>query len=106
MLAMMIPDMLVEGDIFVEGGGFADVFSADLLGFLVPTMYHPLFGSLVKHFDFDHSVGQQSIWAIRCWPWHCGRGLVASTRSWRRPGRARSSTGSDSGPCRPWSSGC
>jgi hypothetical protein len=58
MLAMMLPDMLVEGDIFVEGGGFADVFSADLLGFLIPTMYHPIFGSLVEHFDFDHSVGQ------------------------------------------------
>ncbi len=57
-LAMMIPDMLVEGDIFVEGSGFADVFSADLLGFLVPTMHHPLFGSLVERFDFDHSVGQ------------------------------------------------
>ncbi len=57
-LAMMIPDMLLEGDIFVQGGGFADVFSADLLGFLVPTMYHPLFGSLVRAFDFDHTVGQ------------------------------------------------
>jgi hypothetical protein len=58
MLAMMIPELLVEGDIFVEGGGFADVFSADLVGFLVPTMYHPVFGSLVKQFRFDHSVGQ------------------------------------------------
>ena len=57
-LAMMIPDMLVEGDIFVEKGGFADAFSADLAGFLVPTMYHPLFGSLVEQFEFDHSVGQ------------------------------------------------
>ena len=58
MLAMMLPDMLAEGDIFVEGSGFADVFSADLLGYLVPTMYHPLLGSLVAHFDFDHDVGQ------------------------------------------------
>jgi hypothetical protein len=58
MLAMMIPDLLVEGDIFVEGGGFADVFSADLIGFLVPTMYHPVLGSLVKRFHFDYSVGQ------------------------------------------------
>ena len=57
-LAMMIPDMMVEGDIFVEKGGFADAFSADLVGFLVPTMYHPLFGSLVEQFEFDHSVGQ------------------------------------------------
>lgn len=57
-LAMMLPDMFVEGDIFVEGGGFADIFSADLLGFLIPTMYHPIFGSLVERFAFDHSVGQ------------------------------------------------
>jgi hypothetical protein len=57
-LANMVPDMLAEGDIFVEGGGFADVFSADLLGFFVPTMHHPFLGSLVQHFDFDHNVGQ------------------------------------------------
>lgn len=40
-LAAMIPDLQAEGDILVESEGFADVFSADLLGFLVPTMYHP-----------------------------------------------------------------
>ncbi len=57
-LVMMVPDLMVEGDIFVEKGGFADVFSADLLGYLVPTMYHPLFGSLVERFQFDHTVGQ------------------------------------------------
>ena len=57
-LAMMLPDLAAEGDIFVEGGGFADVFSADLLGFLVPTRLHPLFGSLVESFDFHHGVGQ------------------------------------------------
>jgi hypothetical protein len=57
-LAMMIPDLRVEGDILVEGGGFADVFSADLLGFLIPTMHHPLFGWLVERFEFDHTVGQ------------------------------------------------
>ncbi len=57
-LAMMLPDLQAEGDFFVEGGGFADVFSADLVGFLVPTQYHPLLGWLVEHFGFDHSVGQ------------------------------------------------
>jgi hypothetical protein len=57
-LTMMIPDLLTEGDIFVEGGGFADVFSADLLGFLIPTMRHPIFGSFVEHFSFDYTVGQ------------------------------------------------
>ena len=58
MLAMMVPDMLVEGNLLVEGGGFADVFSADLLGYFVPTMYHPIFGGLVTRFGFDYSVGQ------------------------------------------------
>jgi len=57
-LAAMLPDMRAEGDILTAGGGFADVFSADLLGYLVPTMLHPLFGSLVERFHFDHTVGQ------------------------------------------------
>jgi len=57
-LAAMIPDMLAEGDILMVEGGFADVFSADLLGFLIPTMHHPLFGSLVERFRFDYTVGQ------------------------------------------------
>ncbi len=57
-LTAMIPDMRAEGDILMEGGGFADVFSADLLGFLIPTMHHPLFGSLVERFNFDYTVGQ------------------------------------------------
>ena len=43
----MLPDMRAEGDFWVQGSGFAEVFSADLLGFLVPTMRHPLFGDLV-----------------------------------------------------------
>ncbi len=46
-LAAMLPDMLAEGDFLVVGGGFADAFSADLLGFFVPTMHHPLFGGWV-----------------------------------------------------------
>ena len=57
-LVAMIPDMLAEGDILMVEGGFADAFSADLLGFLVPTMHHPLFGSLVERFRFDYTVGQ------------------------------------------------
>lgn len=48
LLATMLPDMLVEGDFSVVGGGFADVFSADLAGFVVPTMLHPLAGGIVK----------------------------------------------------------
>jgi hypothetical protein len=80
-LAMMVPDLLAEGDIFAEGGGFADVFSADLLGFLIPTEHHPLFGPLVARFGFDHSVGQHlylgySVLALA---------LVGLIRGWRRP---------------------
>jgi hypothetical protein len=57
-LWMMIPDLLVEGDIFVEGTGFAEVFSADLIGFLIPNRLHPVFGGLVDRFGFEHGVGQ------------------------------------------------
>ncbi|MCL4301888.1 MAG: hypothetical protein KJ077_39700 [Anaerolineae bacterium] len=47
-LAQMLPDMQVEGDFLVEGGGFADAFSADLLGFVIPTMHQPVLGGLVS----------------------------------------------------------
>jgi hypothetical protein len=84
-LAMMVPDLMAEGDIFVEGGGFADAFSADLAGFLVPTMYHPLFGSLVERFSFDHTVGQHlylgySVLALA---------VVGAVRAWRRSSAAK-----------------
>ncbi len=48
LLAAMLPDMQAEGDFWVQGSGFAEAFSADLLGFLVPTMHHPLLGGLVS----------------------------------------------------------
>ncbi|MCG3208731.1 MAG: hypothetical protein FOGNACKC_02343 [Anaerolineae bacterium] len=48
-LAQMLPDMAAEGDFLVEGGGFADAFSADLLGFVIPTQLHPLLGNLITH---------------------------------------------------------
>lgn len=57
-LAKMVPDMLAEGDILAEGGGFADAFSADLLGFLVPTSLHPLLGNVTGTLSFAHDVGQ------------------------------------------------
>lgn len=47
-LAQMLPDMLAEGDFFVVGSGFAQSFSADLLGFAIPTMLHPLLGNLIR----------------------------------------------------------
>ncbi len=47
LLAAMLPDLMEEGDFWVQGSGFAETFSADLLGFLVPTVHHPLFGELI-----------------------------------------------------------
>lgn len=47
-LANMLPDLRTEGDFFTSGGGFADIFSADLAGYMVPTQLHPLLGDLVK----------------------------------------------------------
>jgi hypothetical protein len=49
LLAAMLPDMRAEGDFWVQGSGFAEDFSADLAGLLVPTMRHPFFGKLVSH---------------------------------------------------------
>ncbi len=81
-LAMMVPDLLAEGDIFVEGAGFADVFSADLVGFLVPTQLHPVLGSLVERFQFHYGVGQHLF---------LGYGVLVLAAlgvvtGWRRPG--------------------
>ncbi|RME80493.1 MAG: hypothetical protein D6775_16015 [Caldilineae bacterium] len=47
-LANMVPDMLAEGDFLVEGGGFADIFSVDLLGLFFPTQLHPLLGGIIR----------------------------------------------------------
>jgi hypothetical protein len=58
-LAQMLPDMLAEGDFFVEGSGFAETFSADLLGFFIPTMHHPLLGGLITQTNItDFNKGQ------------------------------------------------
>jgi hypothetical protein len=53
-LLRMLRVMLVEGDFLVEGGGFANVFSADLLGFFVPSRLHPLSDLWRKSFDFSY----------------------------------------------------
>jgi hypothetical protein len=47
-LANMLPDLRAEGDFFTSGGGFADIFSADLAGYLAPTQLHPLLGGIVE----------------------------------------------------------
>jgi hypothetical protein len=57
-LANMLPDMLKEGDFTTSGGGFADVFSADLAGYAVPTQLHPLMGEIAAALPFPHDKGQ------------------------------------------------
>ena len=44
----MLPDLRAEGDFFTSGGGFADLFSADLAGYALPTQLHPLLGGLIR----------------------------------------------------------
>lgn len=53
-LAAMISDTLTEGDFIQQGLGFSNIFSADLVGFFVPSQLHPLFGSLVSRFSFPY----------------------------------------------------
>jgi hypothetical protein len=60
-LAVMLPEIVAEGDLAAAGNNFADVFSSDLFGFLVPTMHHPLFGHLIQttgviHFDKGQQI--------------------------------------------------
>jgi len=55
----MIPDLLREGDFFASGGGFADIFSADLAGYLLPTRLHPFWGDWVMGLSFPNDKGQQ-----------------------------------------------
>ncbi len=55
----MIPDLRREGNFFASGGGFADIFSADLLGYLLPTRLHPLFGQWAAALPFPNDKGQQ-----------------------------------------------
>jgi hypothetical protein len=46
--------MALEGDFLVEGLGFANVFSADLLGFFVPSHLHPLGDLWRRSFHFSY----------------------------------------------------
>ncbi|MCB9077474.1 MAG: hypothetical protein H6631_07775 [Anaerolineaceae bacterium] len=61
-LAYMLPDMLAEGDFLVEGSGFADTFSADLVGFFIPTMHHPLWGQLITQSSIQNFDKGQHIY--------------------------------------------
>ncbi len=55
----MIPDLLRDGNFFASGGGFADTFSADLAGYLLPTRLHPFWGDWVTGLSFPNDKGQQ-----------------------------------------------
>lgn len=54
----MVPDLRQEGDFFASGGGFADVFSADVMGYLIPTRLHPLVGGWSATLPFPNDKGQ------------------------------------------------
>jgi len=54
----MLPDLRVEGDFFASGGGFADIFSADLLGYLLPLRLHPFFSDWIATVPFPNDKGQ------------------------------------------------
>ena len=53
-LYRMLRVLAVEGDFLVEGLGFANVFSADLLGFFVPSHLHPLSDLWRSRFHFSY----------------------------------------------------
>lgn len=61
----MLPDLRSEGDFFASasssssGGGFADLFSADLAGYLVPTRLNSFVGDWVASLPFPSEFGQQ-----------------------------------------------
>jgi len=58
LMAAMVPDLVAEGDFFLRGTGFAEVFSADPAGFVIPTKLHPFLGKIVDRFHFPHDKGQ------------------------------------------------
>ncbi|MEZ4635481.1 MAG: hypothetical protein R2856_11025 [Caldilineaceae bacterium] len=83
----MAADLRLEGDFFASGGGFADIFSADLMGYLLPTRLHPLLGAWAAQLPFPNDKGQQiyigytalilalvgAVWIVRRQGW---RGLL------------------------------
>ncbi|MFO7631825.1 MAG: interleukin-like EMT inducer domain-containing protein [Caldilinea sp.] len=54
----MAPDLLTEGDFFASGGGFADIFSANLMGYFFPTILHPVWGDFAATLPFPNDKGQ------------------------------------------------
>ncbi|MFN8453631.1 MAG: interleukin-like EMT inducer domain-containing protein [Anaerolineae bacterium] len=58
-LAHMLPDLRAEGDFLAQGSGFASNYSADGLGFVIPTSHHPFLGGLIAHTAIQNfSLGQ------------------------------------------------
>lgn len=53
-LAAMISDTLAEGDFIQQGLGFSNIFSADVLGFFIPSQLHPFFGNLQSLVSFPY----------------------------------------------------
>jgi hypothetical protein len=53
MLANMLPDLRAESGLLTSGGGFADLFSADLAGYLIPTQLHPVLGDVIRSIAND-----------------------------------------------------
>ncbi|MCB0076654.1 MAG: hypothetical protein KDD73_04455 [Anaerolineales bacterium] len=75
-LWLMVSDIRTSGDFLVEGLGFANSFSNDLLGFFVPSDQHPLFGAWVQQrFDFAYLNFAFLGWATLA--------LVATALLWR-----------------------
>jgi hypothetical protein len=54
-LYQMLRELQIEGDYMMAGWGFADAFSADLLGFFVPSVLNPVLGDWAKGFHFTYT---------------------------------------------------
>ena len=65
----MLREIRIEGDYMMAGWGFADVFSADLLGFFVPSVLNPFLGEWAKGFHFTYTnfatIGYAAL-VLRC----------------------------------------
>ncbi len=85
LLAAMIPDLQAEGDFMAQGSGFAESFSADLLGFVLPTIHHPLLGGLVQGAGIVNFDKGQHIYLGLGLLLLAGIGTVGGLRQ-RRPG--------------------
>jgi hypothetical protein len=84
LLAAMVPDLRAEGDFMAQGSGFAESFSADLLGFVLPTMRHPLLGGLVQDAGIVNFAKGQQIYLGLVLLLLAGIGAVGGLRQ-RRP---------------------